>query len=293
MSISIRDLHPEFVGEVEGCDLRQPLSPDQVRRLEAGMHRCAVLLFHDQAIDDMQQVAFTLNFGALENQRGVDITKPEDLRLTTPVSDVSNLDKDNKPLARDHRQRMFNLGNRLWHTDYSYRAIQAKYSILSGRVVVTEGGNTEFADMRAAYDALDERTKAEIEDLVCEHSLIYSRSKLGLTEFTAEEQVTFKPVRHRLVRTHPATGRKSLFLAAHIGTIVGWPVPEARALLQDLTEHATQPQFVHVHRWRPHDLIMWDNQRTMHRVRRFDETQVRDLRHTAVSGEAPTAPQAA
>ncbi len=293
MPISIRDLHPEFVGEVEGCDLRRPLSREETRRLEEGIHRSAVLVFHDQDIDDLQQVAFTTGFGPLENQRGVDVTPVEDLRLKTPVSDVSNLGQDNKPLPRDHRIRMFNLGNRLWHTDYSYRAIQAKYSILSGRVVVTEGGNTEFADMRAAYDALDAGTRAEIEDLICEHSLMYSRSKLGLTEFTPEEQVTFKPVRHRLVRTHPATGRKSLFLAAHIGTIVGWPVPEARALLQDLIEHATQPQFVHVHRWRPHDLIMWDNQRTMHRVRRFDETRVRDLRHTAVSGDAPTAPQAA
>jgi alpha-ketoglutarate-dependent 2,4-dichlorophenoxyacetate dioxygenase len=122
---------------------------------------------------------------------------------------------------------------------------------------------------------------------------MYSRSKLGLTDFTPEEQIIFKPVRHRLVRTHPATGRKSLFLAAHAGTIVGWPVPEARAFLQDLTDHATQREFVHVHQWRPYDLIMWDNRRTMHRVRRFDETQVRDLRHTAVAGDSMTAPQVA
>jgi alpha-ketoglutarate-dependent 2,4-dichlorophenoxyacetate dioxygenase len=170
--------------------------------------------------------------------------------------------------------------------------VQAKYSILSGRVTVSEGGNTEFADMRAAYDALSEREKAEIEDLVCEHSLMYSRGSLGFTEFTPEEQATCAPVPQRLVRTHPVTGRKSLFLSAHAGTILGWPVAEARAFLQDLTEHATQPKFVHVHHWAAHDLIQWDNRQTTHRVRRFDETQPRDLRHTAVAGDGPTVQQA-
>jgi alpha-ketoglutarate-dependent 2,4-dichlorophenoxyacetate dioxygenase len=187
---------------------------------------------------------------------------------------------------------MFNLGNRLWHSDSAFRAVPAKYSILSGRRVPGKGGNTEFADMRAAYDALDDETKAEVEDLVCLHSLMFSRGLLGFTEFTEEEKATFRPVRQRLVRTHPVTGRRSLFLASHAGGIVGWPVPEARAFLRDLTEHATAREFVYAHEWRQHDLVMWDNRQTMHRVRRFRETEeVRDMRRTTIAGDGPTALQ--
>jgi alpha-ketoglutarate-dependent 2,4-dichlorophenoxyacetate dioxygenase len=186
---------------------------------------------------------------------------------------------------------MFNLGNRLWHSDSSFRPVPAKYSILSARAIPPSGGNTEFADMRAAYDALDAATKQEIEDLVCEHSLMYSRGLLGFTDLTDEERRTFAPVRQRLVRVHPGSGRKSLFLASHAGAIVGWPVPEARAFLRDLTEHATQREFVHVHEWRRHDLVIWDNRATMHRVRRFDERQVRDMRRTTLVGDGPTAEQ--
>jgi alpha-ketoglutarate-dependent 2,4-dichlorophenoxyacetate dioxygenase len=188
---------------------------------------------------------------------------------------------------------MFNLGNRLWHSDSSFRATPAKYSLLSARAIPATGGDTEFADMRAAYDALDAEAKAEIEDLVCEHSLMYSRGLLGFSEFTPEEKATFKPVRQRLVRTHPVTGRKSLFLASHAGAIVGWPMPEARAFLRDLTEHATQRQFVYTHKWRLYDLVIWDNRQTMHRARPFRDTQEpRDMRRTTIKGDGPTAQQA-
>lgn len=291
MSITIRPLHPLFAGEVSGIDIRKPLTPEEVAAIEAGMDQYAVLIFHDQNITDEQQVAFSRNFGKLEQAVGSNVTKPEDRRLSLDIADVSNLDKHNRPLARDDRQRMFNLGNRLWHSDSSFRAIPAKYSLLSGRVVVTDGGNTEFADMRAAYDALDDKTKAMIEDLVCEHSLMYSRGSMGFGPFTPEEMVTFKPVRQRLVRTHPVTGRKSLFLSSHIGTIVGWPVPEARDFIRELTEHATQRRFVYAHQWRQYDLVMWDNRQLMHRVRPFDETKVRDMRRTTVAGDAPTVAQ--
>ncbi|MDP1908892.1 MAG: TauD/TfdA family dioxygenase, partial [Hyphomicrobium sp.] len=178
--------------------------------------------------------------------------------------------------------------------DASFRAVPAKYSILSGRIVTNNGGNTEFADMRAAYDALDAATKSEVEDLVCEHSLIYSRGQLGFSEFLPDERVSMKPVLQRLVRTHPSSGRKSLFLAAHIGTIVGWPRPEAMAFIRDLMEHATQPQFVYAHRWTLHDLVIWDNRATMHRVRRFDDlTIVRDMRRTTTRCDGPTVAQQA
>src|SRR5438270_12161899 len=290
MPVQIKQLHRHFVGEVSGVDLRKPLTRQEAHDIEAGMDKYAVLVFHGQDITDEQQMAFALNFGKRENPRGGNIVKPRDSRLSTGLNDVSNLDKDGKPLPRDSRVHLFNLGNCLWHSDSSFRPIPAKFSLLSARVVNPKGGNTEFADMRAAYDALDEDTKREIEDLVCEHSLMYSRGLLGF-EVTPEERAMFRPVRQRLVRSHPVTGRKSLYLASHAGTIVGWPVPEARALLRDLTEHAVQPQFVYVHRWRQYDLVMWDNRQMMHRVRRFDESEIRDMRRTTVAGDAPTVAQ--
>jgi alpha-ketoglutarate-dependent 2,4-dichlorophenoxyacetate dioxygenase len=291
MSISVRQIHPVFVGEVSGVDISTPLSREAVTAIEAGMDRYAVLVFHDQKITDEQQIDFSRNFGSIEDARGGNITKPEDKRLPTGMNDVSNLGRDGKPLERASRQRLFNLGNMLWHSDSSFRPIPAKYSLLSARVVNPVGGNTEFADMRAAYDDLDAATKALIEDLVCEHSLMYSRGSLGFLDYTEEERVMFRPVRQRLVRTHPVTGRKSLYLSSHAGGIVGMPMPEARILLRDLTEHATQPTFVYVHRWRPWDLVIWDNRQMMHRVRRYDDGHPRDMRRTTVAGEAPTIAQ--
>jgi alpha-ketoglutarate-dependent 2,4-dichlorophenoxyacetate dioxygenase len=291
--ISIRQIHPVFAGEVSGVDLTKPLPKAEVAAIEAGMDRYAVLVFRGQNITDDQQMAFTQNFGAIENAKGGNITKADEYRLKQGMVDVSNLDKEGKPFARDDRRRMFNLGNRLWHSDSSFRAIPAKYSILSGRTVASDGGDTQFADMRAAYDTLDDATRATIEDLVCEHSLIYSRGSMGFTELTPEERAMMKPVRQRLVRTHPVTGRKSLYLSSHAGSIIGWPVPEARDFLRDLNEHATQRELVYIHRWRQYDLVIWDNRQTMHRVRRFDESQPRDMRRTTVAGEAMTAAQEA
>lgn len=291
MSVTIRQIHPAFVGEVSGVDLAQPLSRDEAAALEAGMDRYAVLVYHDQKITDEQQMAFSVNFGPLEDARGGNITKPDERRLQVGMNDVSNLGKDGRPMERDSRQRAFNLGNMLWHSDSSFRPIPAKYSILSARVVNPVGGNTEYADMRAAYDALDAATRAEIEDLVCEHSLMYSRGSLGMLEYSDEERAMFTPVRQRLVRTHPVTKRKSLYLSSHAGAILGMPMAEARILLRDLNEHATQPKFVYAHTWRVGDMVMWDNRQVMHRVRRYDDNQPRDMRRTTVAGAAPTVAQ--
>ncbi len=288
MAISIRQLHAHFVGEVSGLDLRKALTRDQVAELQAAIDRYAVLVFHGQDLNDEQQLAFALNFGERENPRGGNVTKQADYRLDSGLNDVSNLGRDGKPLPRDHRTHLFNLGNCLWHSDSSFRAIPAKYSLLSARVVNPKGGNTEFADMRAAYDALDDDTKAEIEELICEHSLMYSRGSLGFLDYSEEEKQMFKPVLQRLVRTHPAHGRKSLYLSSHAGKVVGMSMPEGRLLLRDLTEHATQPEFVYVHRWTVHDLVMWDNRQTMHRVRRYDQSQPRDMRRATVAGTEPT-----
>lgn len=293
MPLAIRAIQPAFAGEVSGIDITQPLSQADVAAIEAGMDTFAVLVFRGQKLTDAQQMAFSLNFGALENAKGGNVTKPGDLRLPTGMNDVSNLGKDHKPLARDSRQRLFNLGNMLWHSDSSFRATPAKYSLLSARIVNPKGGDTEFADMRAAYDALDDDTKREIEAQICEHSLMYSRGSLGFLDYTEEEKAMFKPVRQRLVRTHPVTGRKSLYLSSHAGTILGLPMPEARIILRDLTEHATQPRFVYVHKWKLDDLVVWDNRQTMHRGRRYDESQARDVRRTTVAGDAPTVAQAA
>jgi alpha-ketoglutarate-dependent 2,4-dichlorophenoxyacetate dioxygenase len=293
MTLSIRPLNPEFAGKVSGVDITRPLSRYEVDAIEAGMDRYAVLVFHDHRLTDDEQRAFTRNFGSLESSPGGHIATAAERRLPLDMQDASNLDKDQKPLGRDDRRRMFNLGNRLWHSDSSYRAMPAKYSLLSGRIVVERGGHTEFADMRAAYDALDAATRAEIEDLICEHSLMFSRGALGFSELSDAEREMFRPVRQRLVRTHPVSGRRSLFRSAHAGPIVGWPVPEARAFLRDLVEHATQPRFVYSHKWCQWDLVMWDNRQTMHRVTRFDETQVRDMRRTTVTGDAMTVAQAA
>ena len=293
MSVAIRQIHPAYVGEVSGVDITRPLARDEVAAIEAGMDRYAVLVFHDQKLTDEQQMAFSRNFGALEDARGGNIGKPEDRRLEVGMNDVSNLGKDGRPMDRESRQRLFNLGNMLWHSDSSFRPVPAKYSLLSARVVNPTGGNTEFADMRAAYDTLDADTKALIEDLVREHSLMYSRGSLGMHDYSDEERAMFRPVRQRLVRTHPVTGRKSLYLSSHAGSIIGMPTPEARVLLRDLNEHATQPLFVYVHKWRQWDLVMWDNRQMMHRARRYDETQPRDMRRTTLAGDAPTTAQVA
>jgi len=293
MAIDIRPLTAEFAGEVSGADLTRPLTTAEVTALEAGMDRFAVLVYHGQSVTDEQQKAFSLNFGELEHTAGGNVTQAKDQRLGAFMADVSNLDADHKPLARDDRRRMFNLGNQLWHSDSSFRAIPAKYSILSGRITVDKGGRTEFADMRAAYDALDAATKSEIENLVCEHSLLYSRGTLGFTNLSDAERAMFKPVRQRLVRTHPVSGRKSLYLSSHIGTIAGWPVPEARMFIRDLTEHATQQRFLYKHVWKQYDMVMWDNRSTMHRVTRFDDTKVRDMRRTTVAGDCVTVEQLA
>jgi len=292
MPVSIRQIHSVFVGEVSGVDLTKPLSKDDVAALQDGIDRYGVLVFHDQKLTDEQQMAYTLNFGAIENARGGNITKDKDKRLVDGMNDVSNLGKDGKPLAPDSRQQLFNIGNMLWHSDSSFRAIPAKYSLLSARTVNPKGGNTEFADMRAAWDDLDAETKAEVESMICEHSLMYSRGSLGFLDYTEDEKQMFKPVRQRLVRTHPAHGRKSLYLSSHAGQILGMSMPAARILLRDLNEHATQPKYVYVHKWRPFDFVMWDNRQTMHRVRRYDDSQPRDMRRTTVAGDAMTTEQA-
>jgi alpha-ketoglutarate-dependent 2,4-dichlorophenoxyacetate dioxygenase len=296
--MDIRQIGPtngewRFVAEIGGIDLTRPITRPQAAEIEAAMDRYGVLVFHDQHFTDEQQVAFSENFGPLEPALA-NVTKPKDRRLQLNLADISNLDRDNQLLARDDKRRMFNLGNMLWHSDSSFKATPAKWSLLSGRAVPAQGGDTQFADMRAAYASFPDDIKALIDPMIAEHSLLYSRAQLGFTEFDAEERRNFAPVLQRLVRTHPSTGRKSVFLSSHIGVIRDMPTPEALMLIRDLTEMATQPCFAHTHRWRAGDLVVWDNQATMHRARRYNDTgEVRDMRRTTIEGKATVAQQAA
>ena len=292
MPVSIQPIRNGFAGEVTGVNCSQTLSPEEVAAIEAGMDQYAVLVFRDQPLTDQQQLGFTLHFGELEKYNTAGhIRKNGDTRVSAGIADFSNLDKSGNIISDQDRVWFFKLGDRLWHSDSSFRPVPAKYSLLSGHVIPTWGANTEFADMRAAYDALDERSKREVEDLVCDHSLLFSRDAIGFTDLTPEEIAAFRPVRQRLVRTHPVTGRKSLFLSSHAGTIRGWTIPEARMFLRDLTEFATQPQFVYSHPWQQHDLVIWDNRTTMHRARRFDRNEVRDVRRTTLAGDVATIEQ--
>ncbi len=297
MTISIRPIDPVsrpfFAGEVSGIDITLPLTGSDVAAVAAGMNEFGVLVFHGQHFTDETQLAFSRNFGELELATGDLTFGRERRRLEAHVNDISNLDDDSQVLARDNRRRLFSLGNRLWHSDSSFKPVPAKYSLLSARVIPSAGGNTEFADMRAAYDALDDETKAECETLICEHSQLYSRAILGFTDFSDDERRRFAPVQQRLVRRHPSTGRRSLFLASHAGAILGWPVPEARAFLRDLVEHATQRRFVYAHVWQQWDLVVWDNRATMHRARPFKAEEVRDMHRTTVACERSTMAEAA
>ena len=293
MALKITPLHPHIGARAEGVDLRRPLSADEAAQFAAAMDRHAVLVLPGQDIDDDQQMTFATNFGPLETTRAtVDVAKQ---RLAHPLmNDISNLDEKGAILAADDRRRMFNLGNRLWHSDSSFKATPAKYSMLHAKSIPPEGGETEFADMRAAWDALPAKTQDLVRDLVCDHSLIYSRALLGFGEFNAEERRQFAPVPQRLVRRHAGSGRLSLYLSAHIGTIHGWPRPEAMALIRDLAEHATQRDLVYQHRWRVMDLVVWDNRCTMHRGRAYEDKRYpRDMRRATISDCAPTLEQAA
>lgn len=293
MTLTIHQVGPCFAGEVDGIDLTSPLSSEDAAAVHAGMDEYAVLVFRGQNLNDDQQMSLTLALGAIEQSTNNSLRAKSDIRLPEAFADVSNLDKNQHPFARDDRRRLFAIGNRLWHSDSSFKPTPAKYSILNAHSTPSKGGNTEFADMRAAYDALDNEMKAEVTDLICEHSQVFSRQQLGFTDFTDEERERFAPVRQTLVRVHPTTGRVSLYLASHAGAIVGWPMPEARSFLRDLVEHATQREFVHKHEWRVGDLVIWDNRQTMHRARPFPAEEARDMRRTTIVGDGPTTAQAA
>jgi alpha-ketoglutarate-dependent 2,4-dichlorophenoxyacetate dioxygenase len=291
MSISITEIHPLLGARVEGVDLRQPITADDVAFIEQSIARYPVLVFPAQIIDDRQQIEFSLNFGTLQTATTY-ATNPDRHRLAAVITDVSNVGKDNQTFGPGDRRRMNALGSRRWHSDSSYQTVPAKYSLLSARTIPGVGGETQFADMRAAYDALPDHLRTLVEDLLVEHNVIYSRSVVGFTDFSEEERSALPPVHQRLVRRHPISRRRSLFLSGHASHIVGWPLPQGRDLLYQLSDFATQPQFVFEHRWTVGDLVMWDNRSLMHRARPyFPETATRDMHRTSVNDVSSTLDQ--
>jgi len=281
MDMEMRQLHPLFVGEVSGMDLARPLDGAGVQALWEAIDRWAVLVFHDQSLSDDQLRDFAGRFGRLEIGRSA--AEGGKRRLALPeIGDISNLDEEGHLRVRDDRKRLDSLGNRIWHTDASYMPVPVVLGMLHAVAVPPPGplggGETEFADMRAAYDALPEAMKGAIVELVAEHDVFWSRGQIGFTDFLPGEREKYPPSRQRLVRRHPGSLRKTLYLSAHASHIVGWPVPEGRILLYDLNLHATRPEFVYNHKWRVGDVVIWDNRATMHRGRPHDDSYPRDLR---------------
>ena len=292
MAIELTPLHPALGAELRGVDLTCPVMPEVFAEINAAFNRYGILVFPNQPVSDEQQLAFSRLFGPLEVNPNYAGAK---MRLRPDVADISNLDAEGRVLARDDRRNLFNIGNQLWHTDSSFKHTPAKCSLLSARELPSSGpmggGETEFADLRAAWDALPDARKRKLQGLVVEHSIFRSRSQLGFADFNDEIYKQVPPVPQALVRHHRYSGRTSLYLASHASHVIGWPVEEGRALIEELIAFATEPQFVYQHRWTVGDLVMWDNRCTMHRGRPYDDTQRRVLHRTTVSDFANTLEQ--
>ena len=296
MTLDTRPVRPDFVTEIGGIDLSRPIDDTTRRAIWDAIDRYSVLVFHDQRLTDAQLRDFAAGFGPLEIGRSA--ARPGRRRLEIPqIGDISNLNEDHQVRDLHDRRRLDSLGNRLWHTDASYMPVPVVLGLLHAVTIPPPSafgnGETEFADMRAAYDALPDPTKTALDDLVIEHDVFWSRGQIGFTEFPAGEREQYPPSPQRLVRLHPGSKRKTLYLSAHASHVVGWPVADGRLLLVDLNAHATQPQFVYSHTWRVGDLVIWDNRCTMHRGRPHAENQARDLRRATTLDTGSTLEQAA
>ena len=291
MAATVQPTTPNFAAEVGDVDLGHPLSAGDLAAIRAAFTKYAVLVFPDQTFSDESHLDFARHFGPLETTV-FKLRKDHKMRLPEELADVGNLDAENRILKENDRIRLYQLGNRLWHTDSSFKRLPAYCSILHGRSIPPIGGHTEFADLRAAYDALPDATKRRIDGLVAEHSLMTSRAKLGFGDFDEDERKAFEPVPQVLARRLPDSSRMSLYIASHAGSIRGMAKAEALKLIDELIAHATQRQFVYTHRWRLNDLVMWDDRCTMHRGLEFDDQRYkRDMRRATVSDIAPTCEQ--
>ena len=284
MAITLYPVKPDFMAEIGDVDLSMPLSDVDRAAIKAAFFKYSVLVFPEQELTSAQHIAFAEVFGPMEQNINTNADEVKKYRIDTRIADVSNLGDENEILAANSRKRMSGLANRLWHTDSIFRHLPALTSLLYGRSIAPVGGRTEFADMRAAYDALPSATQSKIEKMIVEHSIFHSRAKLGFTDFTEKERASLPPAKQVLVRTIPETGRRNLYLASHAMRVIGMSDEESEKLFQELTEHATQSQFVLSHRWRVNDLVMWDNRCTMHRGTDFDDWRwKRDVQRATVS----------
>jgi len=285
MAITVTPLHPHIGAEIRGVDLGRPVPLDVFATIDAAFNRHAVLVFPKQPLGDKQQIAFSRLFGPLETSPEYAGSKKSRLPHRE-IADISNLDPDGRVMSAEDKRLLFNRGNQLWHTDSSFKYVPARCSLLSAREIPPAGGETEFADLRAAYDALPEERRRALEGLVAEHSIFRSRALIGFTEFNEDIRRELPPVPQLVVRRHASSGRKTLYLASHASHIIGWPLEDGRRLIEELIAFATQPQFVYQHRWRVGDLVIWDDRCTMHRGRRYDDTKYRrDMHRTTVSDE--------
>ena len=292
MAITVCPVTPSFAAEIGDVDLSKPIAPPDLKAIKDAFAKYAVLIFPEQRLSADQHLDFARLFGPLETTIAL-YRKDQPLRLRQEFADVSNLDENNEVWGKESRQRMFQLGNRLWHTDSSFKRLPALASLLYARTIPPIGGHTEFADERAAYDALSDDMKRRLEGLVAEHSIFNSRARLGFSNFSDEERQGMPPVPQVIVRTIPESGRKSLYLASHAGRIFGMPEAEGRALIDELVAHVTQRQFVYTHRWRVHDLVIWDDRCTMHRGAEFDDLRwKRDMQRATVCDVANSCEQA-
>jgi alpha-ketoglutarate-dependent 2,4-dichlorophenoxyacetate dioxygenase len=278
MPLTFRRLQPIFAAEASPIELRRVSDAKTLEAIRAGMDEFAVLVFRDQVFEGEEQIAFAQALdGALHTKTGSRVLVKSRLG-NEAFGDISNLDEHGDIIDANDRRRMYSLGNRLWHTDASFQDPPGRYSMLHARVIPPVGADTEFADERAAYDALPDEMKERLEGLRVHHSIAHSRQTLGF-EFSKDEEDALRGAIHPLIRTLPRSDRKSLYVASHASRIVDWPVPEGRLLLHELIEHATQRQFVYRHQWRVGDLVIWDNRCTMHRATAFDDGKYkRELR---------------
>jgi alpha-ketoglutarate-dependent 2,4-dichlorophenoxyacetate dioxygenase len=291
MGITVVPVTAEFAAEVGDVDLTQPLSPDEFAAIQQAFWKYAVLIFPGQHLTPEQHLAFSERFGPVEKERTLD-PKATPSRFSGEFADISNLTAEGRIWGEASRQRLYKAGNRLWHTDSSFKRLPGLCSLLYARTIAPIGGHTEFADQRAAYDALPAAMKERLQGLVAEHWIVHSRRRCGFTEFNEDEMQRLPPVPQALVRTIAQTGRRTLYVASHAGRILGWPEEEGRALIDELIAHVTQRQFVYTHRWRPQELVLWDNRCTMHRGTDYDDLRwVRDMSRVTVSDVANSCEQ--
>ncbi|WP_428491366.1 TauD/TfdA dioxygenase family protein [Rhodopila sp.] len=281
MRIEIQELHPGFAAEAGSIDLSRPQPAEAIGAIRAVLDNYPVLVFREQCLSDERLRDFAARFGPLEIGRAA--ARPGRRRLAIPqIGDISNLDEDGGVRGLNDRRRLDSLGNRLWHTDASYMPVPVVLGLLHAVALPPPSpwgnGETEFADMRSAYDSLSAETRQAIDGLTAVHDVFWSRAQIGFSEFPADERERYPASRQRLVRRQAGSERRSLYLSAHASHIDGWPVADGRLLLFDLNAHATQVGFVYRHSWRVGDLVIWDNRWTMHRGRPHQEDQPRDLR---------------